>query len=36
LAEQEMASDRVKEEFARIVLDVVYDGFKQRADEVRP
>ena len=30
------ASDRVKDEFAKIVLDVVYDGFKQRGDVVRP
>jgi hypothetical protein len=30
MAEQVMSSDRVKEEFAKIVLDVVYDGFRER------
>ena len=28
MAEQVMVSERVKQEFAKIVLDVVYDGFK--------
>jgi type I restriction enzyme R subunit len=36
MTEQVMASDRVKEEFAKILLDVVYDGFKQRGAETRP
>jgi type I restriction enzyme R subunit len=37
MAEQVMASPKVKEEFAKIVLDVVYDGFKQqRAGNAQP
>ena len=36
MAEQVMASDRVKDEFAKIVLDVVYDGFKERGGGIRP
>jgi hypothetical protein len=30
MAEQVMSSDRVKEEFSKVVLDLVYDGFRQR------
>jgi len=30
MAEQVMASDRVKQDFAKIVLDVVYDGLKAK------
>jgi hypothetical protein len=36
MAEQVMASDRVKDEFAKIVLDAVYDGFKQRGGGIGP
>ena len=36
MAEQVMASDRVKQEFATIVLDVVYDGFKAKAGSPSP
>ena len=33
---QPKAGDRVKEEFAKIVLDVVYDGFKERTHGTKP
>jgi hypothetical protein len=30
MSEQVMADPRVKDEFAKVVLDVVYEGFMQR------
>jgi len=36
MAEQVMGGDRVKQEFAKIVLDVVYDGFKAKTGPLDP
>ncbi len=30
MAEQVMGSEKVKQEFAKIILDVVYDGLKAK------
>jgi len=32
MAEQVMGSEKVKQEFSKIILDVVYDGFKAKTE----